>query len=189
VAAPAPTLILASRSPQRRAILERLRLDFSVRVSGVEEIEQGDPAQIALENALRKARAVVRPGEREIVIGCDTVVALDGHIYGKPVDEAEACATIAALAGRTHRVLSGLAVLLDGEERTAGVCTAVTFKALDTVGVRAYVATGEWRERSGGYAIQGAGSALVVSVEGDVDNVVGLPLTRLLELCPELRAG
>jgi septum formation protein len=189
VAAPAPALILASRSPQRRAILERLRLDFSVRVSGVEEVEEGDPAQIAVENALRKARAVVRPGEWEIVIGCDTVVALDGHIYGKPADEAQACATIAALAGRTHRVLSGLAVLVDGEERTASVCTEVSFRALDAAGVRAYVATGEWRERSGGYAIQGAGSGLVVSVEGDVDNVVGLPLARLLELCPELSTG
>ena len=142
---------------------------------------------MALENALRKARAVRLPEHAEIVVGCDTIVALDGHIYGKPADEREAAATIAALAGRTQRVISGLAVLVAGEERSALAVTEVTFRALDERAVAAYVETGEWRERSGGYAVQGAGSRLVERIEGEVENVVGLPLGPLLELCPELR--
>ncbi len=180
-------MVLASRSPQRREILGKLNLDFTVRVTGVEEVEHGEPRAVALENALRKARAARRAGaEPEIVIGCDTIVAVDGRIYGKPRDEAEAAATIGALAGRTQEVISGLAVLVGAEERTAVAVTEVTFAPLDEAGVAAYVATGEWRERSGGYAIQGAGAALVQSIEGEVENVVGLPLKRLIELCPEL---
>lgn len=142
---------------------------------------------MALENALRKARAARLREREEIVVGCDTIVALDGHIYGKPADEREAAATIAALAGRTQRVISGLAVLLGQEERTALAVTEVTFRSLDEQAVAAYVETGEWRERSGGYAVQGTGSRLVERIDGEVENVVGLPLGPLLELCPELR--
>ncbi len=156
-------------------------------MTDVEELERGEPRAVALENALRKAHAARHAGaEPEIVIGCDTIVALDGRIYGKPADAGEAAATIAALAGRTQEVISGLAVLVGGEERTAVAVTEVTFAPLDEAGVKAYVATGEWRERSGGYAIQGAGSALVESIDGEVENVVGLPLQPLLQLCPEL---
>ncbi len=183
--------MLASRSPQRRAILGRLGLDFSVRVSDEPELEDGDPGALAMENALRKARAVRRVGGPEIpeiVIGCDTIVVVDGRIYGKPADEAEAEATIHALAGRTQQVISGLAVLVGSEERTAVAVTEVTFRALSPDEVAGYVATGEWRERSGGYAIQGAGSELVERIDGEVENVVGLPLQTLLELAPELAA-
>jgi nucleoside triphosphate pyrophosphatase len=179
-----PRVVLASRSPQRRELLARLGLDFTVRVPQAAELEEGDPEAVAVENALRKARAVARPGE--IVIGCDTIVVLDGRIYGKPGDELEARDTIRDLGGRTQRVISGLAVLIDGEERTALASTAVTFKALDAEQVARYVETGEWRERSGGYAVQGAGSELVASIDGEVENVVGLPLQALLELSPEL---
>ncbi len=157
-----------------------------MRVTDAPELEEGDPAEVALENALRKARAARREGERELVIGCDTIVALDGRIYGKPADEAQAAATIRALAGRTQRVISGLAVLLGEEERTAVAVTEVTFRVIDEQTLRWYVGTGEWRERSGGYAVQGEGSQLVESIEGEVENVVGLPLGTLLELCPEL---
>jgi septum formation protein len=182
-------VVLASRSPQRRELLSRLGLDFTVRVSAVPELEQGDPEEVAVENALRKARAVARPGEPELVIGCDTIVVLDGRIYGKPADEREAAATIRALAGATQRVISGLAVVTGGEERTALASTAVTFKALEEAQVQAYVATGEWRERSGGYAVQGAGAELVERIDGEVENVVGLPLQTLLRLAPELGGG
>jgi septum formation protein len=157
-----------------------------VRVSAAPELARGEPTAVALENARRKARAVQRPGESEIVIGCDTIVVLDGRIYGKPADEREAAATIRALAGRTHQVISGLAVLIAGEERTASAATDVTFHPVDEELLCWYVATGEWRERSGGYAIQGAGSRLVAEVDGEVENVVGLPLHTLLRLCPEL---
>jgi septum formation protein len=184
-----PRVVLASRSPQRRELLASLGLDFTVRVSSALELEDGDPDVVAVENALRKARAVARAGEPELVIGCDTIVVLDGRIYGKPSDERQAAATIGALAGRTQHVISGLAVLTGGEERTALARTAVTFKPLDAGLIDRYVATGEWRDRSGGYAVQGAGAELVERIEGEVENVVGLPLAPLLELAPELRGA
>jgi septum formation protein len=157
-----------------------------VRVSSAPELDQGEPETVALQNALRKARSVRRPGTRELIIGCDTIVVLDGSIYGKPSDEREAAATIGALAGRTHEVISGLAVLVGEQERTALASTKVTFRAIDDELLAWYVATGEWRERSGGYAIQGAGARLVAETDGEVENVVGLPLQTLLRLCPEL---
>jgi septum formation protein len=180
-------LVLASSSPQRRAILERLGVAFTVRASGATELHEGDPGALAAENALRKARAVRTPGASEAVIGCDTLVALDGVIYGKPSDERAARATLEALNGATHEVLSGVAVLLgDEQERTAVARTAVTFRALEEALLDWYLATGEWRGRAGGYAIQGAGAALVRAVEGDYENVVGLPLATLLDVYPEL---
>jgi septum formation protein len=143
---------------------------------------------VAIENALLKARGASRPGVAEAVIGCDTIVVLDGVIYGKPADAVAARATLEALSGRTHEVLSGLAVLLPDEERTALARTRVTFGALERESLERYVATEEWRGRSGGYAIQGAGAALVRAIEGEVENVVGLPLGTLLEIYPELLA-
>jgi septum formation protein len=157
-----------------------------VRVSSAPELDSGEPETVALENALRKARAVRRPGEAEIIIGCDTIVVVAGRIYGKPADEREAAATIRALGGRTQQVISGLAVLVGEQERTAVALTEVTFRAIDEELVARYVATGEWRGRSGGYAIQGAGSQLVERIDGEVENVVGLPLATLARLCPEL---
>jgi septum formation protein len=189
--APLP-LVLASGSPQRRALLERLGVPFTVRVSDASELEQGDdPAAVAVENALRKARAVLRPGVSEAVLGCDTIVVLDGVIYGKPPDAAGARETLAALGGRTHEVISGVALLLADEragvaERTAVARTRVTFRPLHRELLDWYVATEEWRGRSGGYAIQGEGAALALALEGEVENVVGLPLTALQELYPEL---
>jgi septum formation protein len=180
--------VLASSSPQRRAILERLGVSFTVRPAAVEELEEGDPGEVALENALRKARAAQKLGaEAEVVLGCDTLVALDGTIYGKPRDEREARATLQALSGVTHEVLSGLVLSFGGErERTALARTAVTFRRLDEELLDWSLASGEWRGRAGGYAIQGKGSALVAKVEGDYENVVGLPLAVLLDIYPEL---
>jgi septum formation protein len=148
---------------------------------------------VTLDNAGRKARDVYRAGAGETVIGCDTVVALAGAIYGKPGDEAQARRTLSALSGTTHEVVSGLVVLSDGDgapqERRALARTEVTFVQFDGARLEWYLATGEWRGRAGGYAIQGAGAALVRSVGGDYENVVGLPLASLLELCPELLPG
>jgi septum formation protein len=146
---------------------------------------------VAVENALRKARAATRASVREAVLACDTIVTLDGVIYGKPPDADVARRTLGALAGRTHEVISGLALLLPDErarleQRTALARTRVSFRALDPEQLDAYVATGEWRGRSGGYAIQGAGSKLATKLDGEEDNVVGLPLSALLELYPEL---
>ncbi len=184
--------MLASGSPQRRELLARLGVPFTVRVSGAGELEQGaDAAAVAVENARRKARAAQRPGRAETVLGCDTIVVLDGVIYGKPADAAAARETLAALGGRTHEVISGVALLLAGAggataERTAVARTRVTFRALDAELLDWYVATGEWRGRSGGYAIQGAGERLALSIDGEAENVVGLPLRTLRELAPEL---
>ena len=162
-------------------------MPFTVRATDASELEQGaDPAQVAVENALRKARAACTADVDELVIGCDTIVVLDGVIYGKPADAAASRATLGALGGRTHEVLSGLAVLVAGQERTALARTRVTFRALEGELLDAYVATEEWRGRSGGYAIQGAGADLATALEGEEENVVGLPLGVLLELCPEL---
>jgi septum formation protein len=184
-------LVLASGSPQRRALLERLGVPFAIRVSDASELEQGDPAAVAVENALRKARGAHLDGAREAVLGCDTIVVLDGVIYGKPADARAARATIEALAGRTHEVLSGVAMLLgnagsEAVERTALARTAVTFRELDGSLLDWYVGTGEWRGRSGGYAIQGEGAKLAVALEGEEENVVGLPLATVIALCPEL---
>jgi septum formation protein len=179
-----------------------------VRPTDVEELDRGDPGEVALENALRKARAARRWGaemgataavsagagteaeaeaEAEVVLGCDTLVALDGTIYGKPRDEAEARATLRALSGATHEVFSGLVLLFGGGlERTAIVRTAVRFRELEERTLDWYLAKREWRGRAGGYAIQGAGAALVRAVDGDYENVVGLPLARLLDIYPDL---
>jgi nucleoside triphosphate pyrophosphatase len=121
------------------------------------------------------------------VLGVDTIVALGRRVYGKPADEAEARATLEALAGRTHEVLSGLcAIGPDGRPRTAAARTGVTFRAFDAALVDWYLASGEWRERAGGYAIQGRGAALVTAIEGDYFNVVGLPVAALMDLLPRM---
>jgi septum formation protein len=149
----------------------------------VEEETAGDPLWVAEENARRKALAVAAPGE--LVLGADTDVALDGDILGKPADAAQAREFIARLAGRDHQVVGGIAVV-DGDLVTAVEVTTVRFRPLSDALVDWYVATGEWHGRAGGYAIQGAGAALVEAIHGDYLNVVGLPLARLLTLRPEL---
>jgi septum formation protein len=188
---PSRPLVLASRSPQRRAILERLGVAFTVRTTDVPELTDGDPVQVARENALRKARAALRPGATEAVLGCDTIVVLDGVIYGKPRDASAARATLTALGGRTHEVISGIALLLaDGRseavERLAVARTRVTFRSIDEELLDWYVGTEEWRGRSGGYAIQGAGEKLARQIDGEVENVIGLPVAALRDVYPEL---
>jgi septum formation protein len=176
-------LLLASASPQRRAILTQLGIPFEQRPQDVDELTAGDPARVVLENARRKVRAVEADGP---VLGVDTEVLLSGELLGKARDEREADAFLRHLSGRTHRVLSGL-VLLDRDGERSGVeRTAVTFRELDARLRRWYLETGEWRDRAGAYAIQGRGAALVERIEGDFWNVVGLPVPLLLGLAPEL---
>ena len=179
-------LILASASPQRRAILERVGVSFTVRPTEIAEIEQGEPADVAVENALRKARAARVPGARETLLGVDTLVALGPRIYGKPADERAARETLTALGGTTHAVFSGVALLCGERERVAVARTEVVFRECGEELIDWYVASGEWRGRAGGYAIQGIGAVLVREIHGDYENVVGLPLATLLDLCPEL---
>jgi len=180
--------VLASGSPQRREILERLGIGFEVRVSGVEETTRGDPAEVVLANALLKARAVADGVPGELVIGCDTDVVLEDRVIGKPEDEGQAREHLARLSGRSHRVLSGLAIVGpgDGPPRTGLAESTVRFRELGPAEIERYIGSGEWRDRAGGYAIQGRGSALVAAVEGDISNVIGLPVGLLLDLAPEL---
>jgi len=158
-------------------------------VPDVEELEQGPPEEVALENAYRKAAAVGAGGSADaLVLGVDTVVAIGIRLYGKPADEREARETLTALSGRRHRVISGLCLISGDQTRTAAAMTEVEFRALNPALLDWYLASGEWRDRAGGYAIQGRGAALVARIAGDYQNVVGLPLAALLELVPELLA-
>jgi nucleoside triphosphate pyrophosphatase len=183
-----PRILLASGSPQRREILEKLGIEFEVVVPGVEELVNGDPEELVVENARRKARAVAAATgpATATVIACDTDVVLDGEVLGKPTDEVEARAYLERMSGRAHEVLSGLVVLEDVEERSGLERTSVVFKHLSEAEMDRYVRFGEWRGRSGGYAIQTLGSTLVERVEGSVSNVVGLPVGLLFELVPTL---
>jgi septum formation protein len=178
-----PNVTLASGSPQRRELLSKLGVEFEVVVPGVEELTGGDPEVEVLENARMKARAVEADG---IVIACDTDVILDGRALGKPADEDDARRYLELLSGRAHEVLSGLVVLSEDGEKSGLERTTVVFKELDEAEKERYVRFGEWRGRSGGYAIQTLGSTLVERIEGSVSNVVGLPVGLLAELAPEL---
>ena len=181
-------MILASGSPQRRAILEQLGVVFRVRVPGVEELTHGEPRRVVAENALRKARAV--PGSGDRVLGADTAVVLDGRIFGKPEGPQEAETFLRRLSGRTHEVMGGVALReADGTEHGDVAVTRVRFRRLERPDLDWYLASGEWRERAGGYAIQGRGAALVEEIDGDYWNVVGLPVPALLRLVPDLLAA
>jgi septum formation protein len=175
-------LVLASGSPQRREILQKLGVDFEVVVPGVAELTEGDPEDLVVENARRKAAAV----KGELVIACDTDVVLDGEVLGKPADAAEAREYLDRMSGRAHTVMSGLVVVVEGEERVGVEQTIVVFRELSEGEKERYVRFGEWEGRSGGYAIQTLGSSLVERLEGSVSNVVGLPVGLLAELVPQL---
>lgn len=182
-----PRLVLASGSPQRRAILGALGLDFQVRQTDVAEEDEGAPRAVAAENALRKALAAAAHSDGdELVVGCDTLVATELEIWGKPPNEQAARETLRRLAGGTHEVVSGLALVRGGEVRSATEVTEVTFRALDDAAIEWYLRLGEWQGRAGGYAIQGRGAALVRRIEGDYLNVVGLPVAALMDLEPHL---
>jgi septum formation protein len=186
VPGPAPKLVLASRSPQRRAILESLGVPFAVRATDVAEEDEGVPIAVAGENALRKAIAG-RAAPGEVVLGVDTLVAIGIEIWGKPPSEEAARETLRHLSGRTHDVVSGVALVdEDGSVRATTAVTKVAFRPLDEPTIEWYLRSGEWQERAGGYAIQGRGGALVERIEGDYLNVVGLPVGALLELWPDL---
>ena len=162
-----------------------LGVAFRVHVPAVAETDEGEPRELVLENARRKARAVLG----STVLGVDTVVAIEGAVHGKPRDESQAADFLRRLSGRTHEVWSGLALRAAGQERTAAAVTQVTFRPLDDLWLAWYLAAGEWRGRAGGYAIQGRGAALVERIEGDYWNVVGLPVPELVRLAPERIRG
>jgi septum formation protein len=184
-------IILGSKSPQRRALLDALGVEFEVQDPAVEEKTDGEPRDLVVRNALRKAEAVAADRPGALVIAGDTEVVIDGEVLGQAGTEAEARAHLERLSGSEHHVLGGLALVGprdDQDPRTGVDLSTVAFRELDTTLLDAYLASGEWRGRAGSYAIQGLGSALVDIVRGDVSNVIGLPVGLLLRLAPELLA-
>ncbi len=159
---------------------------FSARPADVEELEQGPPDEVAIENAYRKAVAVAASAPGATVLGVDTLVTIGSRIYGKPRDREHAHETLAALAGRRHAVISGICVIEAGRVRTAAASTLVELRRLDARAIDSYLDAGEWHDRAGAYAIQGRGALLVRGIEGDYLGVVGLPVAALVELAPGL---
>lgn len=182
------SVILASSSPRRSELLSAAGVDFTVDAADIDEnIAITDPATLVEELSRRKAHAVCDRHPGCIIIGADTVVAYDDMILGKPKDEEDAVRMLKELSGRTHSVLTGVTLICTDDaggvmkETTFHESTSVTFHSLGTEQIREYVATGEPMDKAGSYAIQGKGAALIASIDGDYENVVGLPVKRLLD--------
>jgi septum formation protein len=181
---PAPPLLLASTSPRRRQILEQLGIPFDVVAPEYEETE-GDPVA----HAIGKARSVLDRADGRPVLGCDTEVICGGRVYGKAETAQAAEEMLESLSGKTHEVVSGLALITPAWEELHKEVTRVTFRSLDARDLAHYVAAGEWEGRAGAYAIQGLGASLVERIDGDYLNVVGLPGALLVRLLAERFAG
>jgi septum formation protein len=185
-APPAPPLVLASQSPQRRAILDQLRIPFEVVLPDYQERDGSDtgiaPGTLVQRHARGKAHSVAEVAQERPVLGVDTAVVVAGRIYGKPASASEAESMLEDLSGRTHEVVSGLCLLTQAWEELHTETTSVTFRPLTPRDIAIYIASGEWESRAGGYAIQGVGAGLVERIEGDYLNVVGLPAALLIRL-------
>jgi septum formation protein len=190
-APPAAPIVLASTSPQRRAILEQLQIPFEVVAPRYEEQDppEADAVQLVREHAQGKARSVAGDAGAKPVLGVDTAVVLAGRIFGKPADAGEAEQMLEALSGQTHAVVSGLCLATPGWEVVDADTTFVTFRRLTPRDLARYVAAGEWEGRAGGYAVQGFGASLVERIDGDYLNVVGLPAALLVRLLGERFSG
>jgi septum formation protein len=184
-------LLLASTSPQRRAILEQLGLPFDVVAPHYDERDDAGlvPSELVRAHAVGKARSVAAEAGERAVLGVDTAVVIGERVLGKPADESEAVEMLEALGGREHVVVSGLCLLTPGWEAVDHEETRVRFRELAPRDIAAYVRAGEWRGRAGAYAIQGLGATLVDRIEGDYLNVVGLPAALLVRLLAERFPG
>lgn len=181
-----PRLVLASASPRRLELLAVLGVVPEVRPAGIDETPA--PAEEAADLTVRLATAKARSvaGTGEVVIGADTEVVVDGEVLGKPIDEADGARMLRRLSGRSHQVVSGVAVLHEERCLTAAVATTVRFRRLDDDDIAWYSRTGEGADKAGGYGIQGAASVLVDGIDGSYPNVVGLPVATVDELCRRL---
>ena len=175
--------ILASGSPRRHELLKKLCKNFVVEVSDAQEVQQADsPKILAIENAKLKAQSVAAKHPDDVVIGADTIVVLDGEIFGKPDGTLGAEKMLARLSGRKHEVITGLAICAGGKIFTATEVTEVYFGAMTAAEIRDYVASGEPLDKSGSYALQGGATKFIEKIHGDWSNVVGLPVYRLRKL-------
>lgn len=181
------SLVLASASPRRVALLRQAGARFTVADPGPDRAWPGEaePRHGVRALALDKAKRVARRRPGAIVIGADTVVVLRGSRLGKPLDVKAAAAMVARLHGRTHEVWTGLGVVCDDEQRTAAECTRVSWVRLTEEEIEAYARSGEPLDKAGGYGIQGLAGQFVRRIEGDYSSVVGLPLARLRLLLAE----
>jgi septum formation protein len=188
---PVAPLLLASTSPQRRAILEQLAIPFDVLPPEYVEDDPPDAnaAELVRGHAVAKARSLAGQAGERPVLGVDTAVTLGGRLYAKPATATEAEQMLEALAGETHAVVSGLCLLTPGWEIVEHEETHVTFRELTPRELARHLAHGEWEGRAGGYAIQGRGASLVERIEGDYLNVVGLPAALLVRLLAERFPG
>lgn len=181
-------IVLASASPRRQELLHGIGLDFIVHPSDFQEKENGLPAhELAIYNALGKAQEVARHYKNALIIGVDTVVALNDRIIGKPKNEQDAREILRFLSNTTHQVISGICVM-DTRTRktiTATETTNVTMDRLEETDIDAYITSGEGTDKAAGYAIQGLGSLYIKGISGDYFNVVGLPIYRLRKLLRE----
>ncbi len=174
-------IILASASPRRKELMELAGYDFEVICADIVEVvpEEAMPQEVVMSLALQKAQAVAAEHKEAVVIGSDTVVALDGKILGKPHSEQEACEMLRSLSGRTHKVFTGVAIVCGGKGKNFFDETDVEFYSLGDDEIKKYVATGEPTDKAGAYGIQGKGSVLVKRINGDFFSVMGLPIAKL----------
>jgi septum formation protein len=184
----APQVILASQSPRRRELLTLVGIPHSVRPADIDEtyLPGEEPAAHAHRLAREKAMTVAAGAPEALVIGSDTIVVVDGDVLGKPTDEAHAAQMLTRLSGRSHVVMTAVAVRLGDRERSAVEVVGVTFHPLDVRDIQAYIATGEPMDKAGAYGIQGYGATIVERVDGDYFAVMGLPLQRMVRLMGEL---
>ncbi len=184
-----PRVVLASQSPRRRELLTLVGIPHDVRPADIDEsyLAGEQPGAHAERLAREKARVVARDRPDALVIGSDTIVVVDGDVLGKPRDDAHAAEMLARLSGRSHIVMTAIAVEWRGSIRSAVVDVGVTFHPLTTREIAAYIATREPMDKAGAYGIQGYGATIVSRVDGDYFAVMGLPLQRLVRLMAELR--
>ncbi len=177
-------IILASASPRRSELLKQIDCDFRVEAADVDEVSGGDysPEELGVVNARRKAQAISKLYPDIPVLGADTVVSLDGHIYGKPKNAEDACAMLGKLSGRKHLVSTGIAFSWNGSTWEDYSMTWVYFAEMTTEQITRYVNTGEPLDKAGSYGIQGRAAAYIKKIDGSYSNVVGLPLHSTIQL-------
>ncbi len=177
-------IILASASPRRSELLKQIDCDFRVEAADVDEVSGDDysPEELGVVNARRKAQAISKLYPDIPVLGADTVVSLDGHIYGKPKNAEDACAMLGKLSGRKHLVSTGIAFSWNGSTWEDYSMTWVYFAEMTTEQITRYVNTGEPLDKAGSYGIQGRAAAYIKKIDGSYSNVVGLPLHSMIQL-------
>lgn len=179
-------VILASASPRRKEILQNTKLDFDIQKSDIEEVilENESPEDMVVRLAYEKAFDVAKRNTDRLVIGADTIVALDNEVLGKPKDQNEAYQMIKRLSNKTHKVITGISLINLKENKIIKdyVVSFVTFKDLSEDSIKDYINTNESLDKAGAYGIQGYGALLVKNIQGDYFNIVGLPISRLSDL-------